>query len=30
VEDGIRGMQFIDLVVESGNNDNIKWMKWPV
>lgn len=30
VEDGVRGMQFIDLVVESGNNDNVKWMKWPV
>lgn len=29
VEDGVRGMQFIDLVVESGNNDNVKWMKWP-
>lgn len=29
VEDGVRGMQFIDLVVESGNNDDVKWMKWP-
>jgi predicted dehydrogenase len=29
VEDGIRGMQFIDLVVESGYNDTQKWYKWP-
>ncbi|MEX0981267.1 MAG: Gfo/Idh/MocA family oxidoreductase [Bacteroidales bacterium] len=29
VEDGIRGMQFIDLVVEAGFNDEVKWMKWP-
>lgn len=29
VEDGVRGMQFIDLVVESGYNDTVKWMKWP-
>jgi hypothetical protein len=28
-EDGIRGMQFIDLVVEAGFNDKVKWMKWP-
>lgn len=26
VEDGIRGMQFIDAVVESGYNDDVKWM----
>ena len=26
VEDGIRGMQFIDAVVEAGYNDNIKWI----
>ena len=26
VEDGIRGMQFIDAVVESGYNDNVKWV----
>jgi predicted dehydrogenase len=26
VEDGIRGMQFIDAVVESGYNDDIKWV----
>lgn len=29
VDDGIRGMQFIDLVVESGYNDEVKWVKWP-
>jgi predicted dehydrogenase len=29
MEDGIRGMQFIDLVVESGFNDEVKWIKWP-
>ena len=29
VEDGIRGMQFIDLVVESGYNETQKWYKWP-
>lgn len=28
VEDGIRGMQFIDRVVEAGYNDNIKWLKF--
>jgi predicted dehydrogenase len=28
VEDGIRGMQFIDKVVEAGYNDNIKWVKF--
>jgi predicted dehydrogenase len=26
VEDGIRGMQFIDAVVESGYNDQVKWV----
>jgi hypothetical protein len=26
VEDGIRGMQFIDAVVEAGYNDDIKWV----
>ena len=26
VEDGIRGMQFIDTVVEAGYNDDIKWI----
>jgi predicted dehydrogenase len=29
VTDGIRGMQFIDLVVESGYNETQKWYKWP-
>lgn len=29
VEDGIRGMQFIDVVVESGYNSDKKWFKWP-
>ncbi len=29
VEDGIRGMQFIDLVVASGTDDTVKWVKWP-
>jgi len=28
VEDGIRGMQFIDTVVESGYNDDQKWVKF--
>jgi predicted dehydrogenase len=28
VEDGIRGMQFIDTVVEAGYNDNVKWVKF--
>ena len=28
VEDGIRGMQFIDTVVESGYNDEQKWIKF--
>ena len=26
VEDGIRGMQFIDAVVEAGYNDDVKWI----
>jgi predicted dehydrogenase len=28
VEDGIRGMQFIDSVVEAGYNDDKKWIKF--
>ncbi|MCX6237555.1 MAG: Gfo/Idh/MocA family oxidoreductase [Bacteroidia bacterium] len=28
VEDGIRGMQFIDAVVEAGYNDQQKWVKF--
>ena len=28
VEDGIRGMQFIDTVVEAGYNDQVKWVKF--
>jgi len=28
VEDGIRGMQFIDTVVEAGYNDQQKWVKF--
>ena len=28
VDDGIRGMQFIDTVVEAGYNDNVKWVKF--
>ena len=28
VEDGIRGMQFIDTVVEAGYNDDVKWLKF--
>ncbi len=28
VEDGVRGMQFIDTVVESGKSSNVKWQKW--
>ncbi len=28
VEDGIRGMQFIDAVVEAGYNDDVKWFKF--
>ena len=29
VEDGIRGMQFIDAVVDAGYNDNVKWVPFP-
>ena len=29
VDDGIRGMQFIDTIIESGNNNNQKWFKFP-
>lgn len=28
VEDGIRGMQFIDTVVGAGYNDDVKWVKF--
>ncbi len=28
VEDGIRGMQFIDSVVSAGYNDKVKWVKF--
>ena len=28
VEDGIRGMQFIDAVVSAGYNDEVKWVKF--
>lgn len=28
VEDGIRGMQFIDTVVNAGFNDEVKWVKF--
>lgn len=28
VEDGVRGMQFIDTVVEAGYNDEVKWVKF--
>jgi predicted dehydrogenase len=28
VDDGIRGMQFIDKVVEAGNNDSVKWVSF--
>ena len=30
VEDGIRGMQFIDTIVEAGYNDQQKWVKFAV
>jgi len=29
IEDGIRGMQFIDTVVGAGYNDEVKWVKFP-
>lgn len=28
ITDGIRGMQFIDAVVEAGYNDNVKWVEF--
>lgn len=28
VDDGIRGMQFIETVVRSGYEQNVKWIKW--
>ena len=28
VEDGIRGMQFIDAVVRAGYDHNVKWVKF--
>jgi hypothetical protein len=28
IEDGIRGMQFIDTVVKAGYDDNTKWVKF--
>src|SRR5690554_2545474 len=28
VEDGLRGMQFVETMVESGKNDLDKWCKW--
>ena len=28
IEDGIRGMQFIDAVVEAGYNDDVKWVSF--
>ena len=28
VEDGIRGMQFIDTIVDAGYNDQVKWVKF--
>jgi hypothetical protein len=28
IEDGIRGMQFIDTVVKAGYDDSIKWVKF--
>ncbi len=29
VDEGIRGMQFVDLMVEAGYNDTLKWVSWP-
>ena len=29
INDGIRGMQFIETVIEAGNNDDIKWVEFP-
>ena len=28
IEDGIRGMQFIDTIVKAGYNDSVKWIKF--
>ncbi len=28
VYDGVRGMQFIETMVEAGWNDDVKWVKW--
>ena len=28
VDDGVRGMQFIETIVKSGWNDDTKWVKW--
>jgi predicted dehydrogenase len=28
VNDGVRGMQFIETIVEAGWNDDVKWVKW--
>lgn len=28
VHDGVRGMQFIETIVQSGWDDSVKWVKW--
>ena len=28
VYDGVRGMQFVEIMVQSGNDDSMKWKKW--
>lgn len=28
VHDGVRGMQFIETIIASGNDQNSKWLKW--
>lgn len=28
VEDGVRGMQFVETVVKAGNDHNTKWIEW--
>ena len=28
VYDGVRGMQFVEMMVQSGNDDHTKWKKW--
>jgi predicted dehydrogenase len=28
VNDGVRGMQFIETIVQAGWNDEVKWVKW--